>query len=85
MPRSNHPKCRQNTAVKKPGHGEITIFCYCSCLKSMPNKIVKCYHPELMQFPKSNGAKKVQMEPLPSLTHERFKTSETIRCHASSQ
>ena len=50
----------------------------------MPNKIVKCYHPELMQFPKSNGAKKVQMEPFPSLTHERFKTSETIRCHASS-
>ena len=84
MPRSNHPKCRQNTAVKKPGHGEITVFCYCSCLKSMPNKIVKCYHPELMQFPKSNGAKKIQMEPFRSLTHERFKTSETTRCHASS-
>ena len=84
MPRSNHPKCRQNTAVKKPGHGEITVFCYCSCLKSVPNKIVKCYHPELMQFPKSNGAKKIQMEPFPSLTHERFKTSEKIRCHTRS-
>ena len=84
MPRSNHPKFRQNTAVMKPGHGEITVFCYCSCLKSVPNKIVKCYHPELMQFPKSNGAKKIQMEPFPSLTHERFKTSEKIRCHTRS-
>ena len=26
MPRSNHPKCRQNTAVKKPGHGEKSLY-----------------------------------------------------------
>ena len=25
--------------VEKLGHREITVFCYCSCFKSMPNKI----------------------------------------------